>query len=884
MRTSSVRFGNVLFGVGAVVALATVPRCGFVTAEELKFNYDTMRVGAKEGGPIVVPTNQVLMPAGQQVYLVKSRPTDLALSPNGRIIAVLNHTDGIFLIDPEKAEIKDQVRFSGKAKGGGSYTGICFSPNGKRLYASSVRGTVEVFQIDRKGTARISEPIALPPPVKTRRALEIPAGIAVSPDSRKLYVAGNLSNDVFEIDAGTGKVTRQIPVGVAPYGVLLLGKKLYVSNWGGRIPRAGDTTGPAGKGTLVKVDRVRYIASEGSVSVIDVGAWKVVKEVIVGLHPCGIAATRDGSYVIVANANSDTVSVIDTRSDTVVETISTRTVEDYPFGSAPNGLAVSPDGKRLYVSNGTNNAVAVIDFGPPSSRVLGFIPTGWYPAGLALDSRRNSLYVANVKGTGSGHFPSPDSKKERYNSHEHLGTVSLIPLPNDGELAQYTQNVLELNRRTVQISALSPARPGVQPKPVPDRHGEPSVIKHVVYIIKENRTYDQVFGDIKEGEGDLELCTFGERVTPNHHKMVREFVLLDNFCCSGVLSADGHQWTDTAYNTDYMEKNFCGWPRSYPDGMEEDDIDALAYAPSGFIWDNAIAHGKTLRDYGEFTMGSVRWKDTSNKAPIRWADIYRDYVNKTGLIQIDCVPAVESLGAYIKRDTIGWDMRVPDQFRADKFIEELREFDQKGTMPELSIICLPEDHTSGTSPEFPTPEAMVADNDLALGRIVEAISHSQFWKDTCIFVVEDDPQSGWDHITGYRTVALVISPYTKRHFVDSTNYNQTSMVRTIEIILGLPPMNQLDASASTMTTCFTETPDVTPYDAVPNQVPLDQMNKKISEITDPRELHYARESLNLPLETVDACDEDLFNHIIWYACKGYDAPYPAWAVQAEQEE
>ena len=883
MNTSQTPSPVKVLALATIVAVCIMHGCASVSVPlDVDLDYDQMQVGARPGSPIVVPTNQVLMPAGEQIHLVGSRPTDLVLSPSGRFLAALANTDSIFIIDPRRATVKEKLRFSGPGRGGGSYTGICFSQDGGTLYASSVRGTVEVFELDADGRATGSKAIELPPPTETRRDTALPAGIAVSPDAKRLYVALNLANTVAEIDLTRDTVIRQSPVGTAPYGVLLLNDKLYVTNWGGRRPQRGDTTGPAGQGTLVKVDPVRHIANEGSVSVIDLVQKKVVKEIVVGMHSSGITATPDERYVIVANANSDTLSVIDTRSDTVIETISTRPIEDHPFGSAPNGLAISPDGKTLYVSNGTNNAVAVVAFDPPASRVLGFIPTGWYPAGLALDSRRNALYVANVKGTGSWRF-FPEDKKARFNSHNHLGTISLIPLPNERTLDDYTQLVLDLNRQTVQISALSPPREGAKPKPVPERHGEPSVFKHVIYIIKENRTYDQVFGDMAEGEGDPELCTFGEEVTPNHHKLAREFVLLDNFCCSGVLSADGHQWTDSAYNTDYMEKSFCGWPRSYPDGMGEGEIDALAYAPSGFIWDNAIAHGTTLGVWGEFTMGRVRWKDSSNTSPITWTDIYRDHVNKTGLIEIDCKPSIQSLGPYIVEDTIGWDMRVPDQFRADKFIEDVRRFERTGNMPALSIICLPEDHTSGTNPAFPTPAAMVADNDLALGRMVEAVTHSKFWKDTCILVVEDDPQAGWDHVTAYRTVALVISPYTKRGVLDRTNYNQTSMVRTIELMLGLPPMNQLDSSATPMASCFTDQPDLTPYDAVPNRIPLDQMNKQVSEITDARELHYALESIQLPLETVDACDEDLFNHIIWYACKGYDTPYPAWAIDTVEQ-
>jgi hypothetical protein len=288
--------------------------------------------------------------------------------------------------------------------------------------------------------------------------------------------------------------------------------------------------------------------------------------------------------------------------------------------------------------------------------------------------------------------------------------------------------------------------------------------------------------------------------------MAREFVLLDNTYCSGILSADGHQWADTAFATDYMEKSFAGFPRSYPDGMELDDVDAVAYAPSGFIWDNVLAHGKTLRDYGEFTFGDVRWKDSARKKEPGFLDIYQDFLTQLNQVSITSTPAIPSLAPYIMTNTIGWDLSVPDVFRAAQFIKELREFEKADKMPDFIIICLPNDHTSGTKQSSPTPAAQVADNDLAFGQIVEAISHSKFWKDTCIFAIEDDPQNGFDHVSGYRTTAYVISPYTKRHEVVSVNYNQPGMMRTMELILGLPPMNQMDASATPMFECFQETP------------------------------------------------------------------------------
>jgi hypothetical protein len=404
------------------------------------------------------------------------------------------------------------------------------------------------------------------------------------------------------------------------------------------------------------------------------------------------------------------------------------------------------------------------------------------------------------------------------------------------------------------------------------------VFKHVVYMIKENRTYDQVFGDIASANGDASLCVFGERITPNQHKMVREFVVLDNAYCSGILSADGHQWSTTAFGTDYLEKSFAGWPRSYPDGMGEDENDALAYAPSGFIWDNVLRHGRTLWNYGEFGLPAVRWADRKRKTEITWTDCWNEFRSPKGEIVFASEPAVESLRPHLATNTVGWIMDVPDQFRARYFTNELREFERRGHWPDLVIICLPDDHTSGTSAGSPTPAACVADNDLAFGQIVEAISHSRFWPETVIFAIEDDPQAGWDHVSGYRTTAYCISPYTKRGAVVSTQYNTTSIVRTIEQILGLPPMNQFDATATPMSDCFTVQRDLTPFTAVPANVPLDEMNPPPKKVADRLLRRHALASARLNFKQVDACPEDLLNRILWHAMKGSAAPYPAWAV------
>jgi hypothetical protein len=333
-----------------------------------------------------------------------------------------------------------------------------------------------------------------------------------------------------------------------------------------------------------------------------------------------------------------------------------------------------------------------------------------------------------------------------------------------------------------------------------------------------------------------------------------------------------------------MEKSFAGFPRSYPDGMEDDDVDALAYAPSGFIWDNAIAHGKSLRDYGEFAITEAAWRDQAKKGRPKFLDHYRDFIDQTGLIQISSRPAIESLRPYLCTNTVGWDMDIPDVFRAAQFLKELKQFEQAGNFPNLVIICLPNDHTSGTKAGAPTPAAQVADNDLAFGQILEGISRSRFWKETCVFAIEDDPQAGWDHVSGYRTTAYVISPYTKRGAVVSTQYNQTSLLRTIELILGLPPMNIMDATATPMFDCFTSQPDFTPFVAVPNRVPLDQMNPDPKKVSDPLLRRHALASARLPLERVDQCPEDLLNRILWHAMKGAHVPYPAWAVTVQEDE
>lgn len=847
-------------------------------------DFTTRTVGPVNEHRFVLPVSQILTPAGQQIELPSARPQALALSPNGRLLVTSGKTNQLLVIDPTSGKILQGVPLpAGEQAIAGSshtlvpdkkaqlsFTGLIFSPDGKRIYMSDVNGSVKVFEVSGE-TVRALSSISVPKANLSRRTNEIPSGLALSPDGKRLYVVLNLSNRLLEMDAATGKALRAFDVGVAPYDVVLTGKKAYVSNWGGRRPDTNSLTGPAGRGTFVRVDPKRHIASEGSVSIIDLQTGQV-KEVLAGLHASGLALSRN--YLVIANAAGDSLTVLDTRSDRVVETISLKWQPNDYFGASPNALTFDSTGDTLYVCNGTQNAIAVLDFRPGHSKLRGLIPVGWFPGAVIYDAPRKKLHVANIKGIGSGRRAEP----AKYNSHQHFGTLSMVPVPNRSELVAHTRQVLANCRREIIEASQLPARPNQPPRPVPERVGEPSVFKHVVYIIKENRTYDQILGDMPEGNGDPKLCVFGEKITPNQHQMARDFVLLDNTYCSGILSADGHQWSTTAFVTDYLERSFAGFPRSYPDGMDDDDVDALAYAPSGFIWDNALEHGKSLRVYGEFAIGVTGWKDPNRKPKPKFLDFYRDFKEHTGETSVGSRPAIESLRPYLHTNTIGWGMEVPDVFRAAQFIKELNEYERNSNFPNLIIICLPNDHTSGTSAGFPTPAASVADNDLAFGQIVEAIGQSRFWKETCILAIEDDPQDGWDHVSGYRTTAYVVSPYTKRGKVISTQYNQPGMLRTIELILGLPPMNQMDAAATPMFDCFTGQPDFTPFIALTNNIPLDQMNPSPRALRDPKMRHFAEVSARLPLHKIDACPEVLLNRIIWHAQKGPDVPYPRWAI------
>ena len=520
---------------------------------------------------------------------------------------------------------------------------------------------------------------------------------------------------------------------------------------------------------------------------------------------------------------------------------------DAPNGSTPNGLAVAPDGRTLYVANATNNCVAVFDVVTPGqSKLLGYIPTGWYPTAVVLEERSNQIFIANGKGVISKANPDgPDPAEERnwdrshYVGHMLWGTVSALEMPNRSALKKYTKQVRKNNFWDERKKS---KKSDSQPHAIPRNVGDPSPIKHVVYIIKENRTYDQIFGALPQGNGDSSLVLFGREVTPNHHKIAEQFTLFDNFYVNAEVSADGHEWSVGAIATDFIEKT---WPSVYSgrgQGYPSDGNYEIAFPSIGYLWDMAARHGLSYRSYAEF-VGTPA--DTSEPAYAK----------------------VDNLKGHFAPKFRSWDMDYMDIWRANEFIRELRDFEKNDNLPNLIIMRLPNDHTYGTKAGKYTPRSMVADNDLALGRVVDALSHSRFWKEMAIFVLEDDAQNGPDHVDAHRSILLAASPFVKRGHVDQNMYDTVSILKTMELILGLPPMSQFDAAAFPLIPAFTDEPDFTPYNHLPNSYPLDKINTRLA--------YGADVSAQMDFSDEDEAPEQALNIVLWKSIKGVDSPMPA---------
>jgi YVTN family beta-propeller protein len=804
-------------------------------------------IGVRPDGSILIPTGQALTPAGRHVE-VNDRPLGMVLSPNGELLAVVTGSNfdprALHLIDVKSKTLKQTISI------GDSFVGVDFSPSGDRLYVGGGRDhDVKMFRLAAEGQFVAAGSVAI--------ADSAPSGLSVNRDGSKLYVALNLKHSIAVIDTATRSLITEVPVGIHPYTTLVSadGSKVYVSNWGGRAPGPGDFT----DGMFpVVVDQRTGIPVSGTVSVIDTATNKVTKTIEVGLHPVGMALSPGGDRIYVTNANSDTVSVIDTATDTVMKTLNVGVAgrgRVPVLGSSPNAVTVSPDGRTLYVANASQNAVAVVDPDRKATNaVKGFIPTGWYPTAVTTDGSGQQLFMASGYGFGSL-APTPPERQGRSYA-DRMGVISILDVPDRGQLARFSKQVLRLNNRTLPPDGVN--RVGERSHhPIPMHIGQRSPIKHVFYIVKENRTYDQVFGALPQGNGDPSLVQFGRDVTPNHHALAEKFVLLDNFYGPGDQSALGHRWVLQAYPSTYTHKY----------GNARNNQSPMLLGPTDAIYDNAKANGVSVRAYGE------RGLNTITPADATWTDIYNDWKNGTRNVNIDARAVIVGLRDVYHPKYPAYEMRVPDQYRADIFLKEFAEFEKNGNLPKLVILLLPQDHTEGTRPGYPTPRATVADNDLALGRIVEAISKSKYWKDSAIFVTEDDAQNGLDHVDGHRTVGLVISPYTPRGVVDSTFYTIINMYRTIEQILGLPPQNQFDLAAEPMFSTFTSKPDFTPFTALPNQIPLDEMNPSLAALTTGLQRQLAAFSLTIDASEPDTSSADQLNRAIWHSVKGFDTPY-----------
>ena len=793
--------------------------------------------------PGVVTTRQTITPAGVP-SVFQGRVYGVTFGANASEIWVL-HASNIYRMNWRTNQVIERVPLDGTP----GLQGIRYDQATERAIAISTKARKVNLIGSRSGGADV---LAADLGAHIGGAMALGKGLAAVPLT--------FDNKLTLVETATGKVRGSAKTGIAPFGVAINreGSVAYVSNWGGRTPNPKDLTAPTGLSPTA--DRVvvdaRGVAASGTVSRIDIGTLQVTNTIPVQLHPTAIVWDEARHRVYVANSNSDSVSVIDDRDQKVIRTIAIQPFPTKVAGIAPTALAVSPDGNKLFVACGGINAVAIV--ATATGSIEGMIPTAWYPNSLAVGPDGKQLAIGSLLGAGSGWQQAPS----RRFVHAYRGAVNVVELPDTAQLANYTTAVAENNRMTLTAA---PTRRATKPGPVaiPARVGEPSLIDHVVYIVKENRTYDQVFGDMPKGNGDPSLVMFGEAVTPNQHRLSDQFVLLDNFYASGGNSADGHQWLTQANETAY-----CLWPgylgRSYP----FDGSDPIAYSSSGFLWDLAIQRGKTVRIYGEYA-GRMPEPAGKQRAELlaRWRQ-KEDFTKEWNI-----TAPIASLNKILARNFPAYTNAIPDVVRASIFLTDLKKWNDEGSMPNLTVIQLPSDHTFGTTPGVSTPKAMVADNDLAVGQIVEALTKSKFWKKMAIFIVEDDAQNGVDHVDGHRTTAMAISPYTRRGHVDSTFYSHQSMLKTMELILGLPTMSIFDLIANDMRASFHETPDYTTYDAVVPEQSLDDVNPPLRALKG-AEREGALASMRMRWDVPDAVPTEKLNRIVWHSVRGWNTKYP----------
>lgn len=769
---------------------------------------------------ILLPNGWRLSPAGKHIGL-GDLPLNMVISHSNKWVAVTNNGQSdqcIELIDIQQKKILDSVSIPA------SWYGLKFSGDDRYLFVSGGNHNVIyryaiISHKSGKISLQVKDTISLgekwPNPIS-------PAGIELDEDLKLLYVVTKENNSLYVVDLKTKKTVVQTKLGEPAYTCVLSldRKELYISLWGGK-----------------------------KLMVFDTRKKTISDSIGVGENPNELILSKNGRYVYIANAGDNSVSVIDIPKRKVLETLNAALFPDAPTGSATNGLALSTDQKKLYVANADNNCLAVFDISFPGfSRSLGFIPTGWYPTSVRVSGK--TILVCNGKGYQSmanPKGPNPLKKEEEviYQKGDTLkqvpvqyigglfkGTLSFIPEPGKEQLAAYSLAVYKNTPYNKQKDSVSN---GVAGNPIPRKVGDSSPIKHVFYIIKENRTYDQVLGDIEKGNGDTSLVLFGRKVTPNQHKLAEEFVLFDNFYVDGEVSADGHNWSMAANANDYLEKT---WPSDYGGRGGKYDAEGnreVSNPDRGFIWDYCKRAGISYRTYGEF------------------AD---DYKANIPVLKDHFCPYYTS-----------WDESVRDTTR---FFQWKREFDSlllANAVPRLSTLRFINDHTQGLSVGKPTPVAHVADNDLAVGMFIEYLSKSPIWNQSVVFILEDDAQNGPDHVDAHRSTAYLAGGYVKRGFVDHTMYSTSSVLRTIELILGLPPMSQYDASAEPMWRSFMNAPEPKGFTALPASVDITERNKAVNA--------WSRMSEKFDFSKEDRAPDLLFNMVIWKSVKGIESVMPA---------
>ena len=752
-----------------------------------------------------------LTPIGKNLKL-QDLPLNLVVSPSKKYLAVTNNgqsTQSITLIDAATETVLDDEIIEK------SWLGLAFSPDEKYLYASAGNDNkINIYKIENNQLQKDGEIVLDKPwPVKVS-----PAGLCAT--ENYIFVVAKDNNTLYQLDIASKSILKKIPLAAEAYTCILSPDKnlLYISLWGG-----------------------------AKVLIYDIAASKIVDEIAVDKNPNDMVLTKDGRYLYVSHGNDNTVSVIDTKLKQRVETLSCSLYPNSPVGSTPNGVALSEDEENLFIANADNNCLAVFEVEDKGkSRSLGYIPTGWYPT--SVKTIGNKIYVTNGKGLSSSanpNGPNPVSSKSaqfkganpeavrgtQYIGGLFKGTLSIFDFPNEKTLADYSKIVYE---NTPYNKTKEKESEGEKGNPIPTKLGQKSPIKYVFYVIKENRTYDQVLGDVKGGNGDTTLCLFPERITPNQHAIVKDFVLLDNFYVDAEVSADGHNWSMAAYANDYVEKT---WVTSYGGRGGTYDYEGskeIAHPKNGFIWDYAQRAGASFRSYGEFAEQRMKLPNMKNNCSLKYPS---------------------------------YNLSIKDVTRFEAWKTDFDSLLTKNSVPNLNIIRLGNDHTAGARIGMPTTEAMVADNDLAVGKLVEHLSKSGIWEQSVIFILEDDAQNGSDHVDAHRSTAYVAGGFVKRGYVDHTMYSTSSMLRTMELILGIPPMSQYDAAATPMWRSFSKTPNNQPFIARKNNINLDERNVAVNR--------NSIKSAEFDLSKPDLINDLEFSQIVWQSVKGLKSSMPA---------